>query len=157
VVLDDIVHNTDLKWSPTVTKTASQGRHYNQDIFVTLQYSKGMNPCWRSNTDIVAVFQQISEPQSHSLWEDYGFPLEWKQWKKMIAMYTNNNRFIIINNTVKNNRVEERFFTFRAIDPGPFILGCREYWEGGQGKNPSNRGKHGNHPDIFTGRTVPDF
>lgn len=56
---------------------ASQGRHYNQDIFVTLQYSKGMNPCWRSNSDIVAVFQQISEPQSHALWEEYGFPLTW--------------------------------------------------------------------------------
>lgn len=41
-ILDDIVHYPELKWSPTITKTASQGRHYNDDIFVTLQYSKGM-------------------------------------------------------------------------------------------------------------------
>ncbi len=136
-IYDDLITNPDFKWSTMVKKSYVMGRHFWKFVMINSQVAKGMFPEVRDNTDYVFVMFQDKLPQLEALWEDYGSCLPKKVWFKLVRQYARlikdeNGELIksyalFIDNTECD--VNKKFWVFSAIDPGPFVFGCKEFWE----------------------------
>jgi len=69
-----------------------------------------------------------------------------KDFYKMLDTSTKDRTALVVLNKEQDGIVADRFKRFKAIDPGPFLLGCREYWMDAQDVNDS---KLQRSADIF--------
>jgi hypothetical protein len=156
-ILDDVIHDQRIRFSPSMDQISSTGRHLNIDIFATTQNAKGLNKCWRNNTDFPVVFQQHSLEQIDGLFEAHGNFLDRKQFHKLLLQYTQDNHCVIFNSSCKSHNFYDYVFVYKAKDPGDFILGCKEFWECGSGLSGEETEvlEALSHFNPFTGERAP--
>lgn len=157
VLLDDVIADKRLRFSDCLDQFGSTGRHLNTDVFVTTQHAKGLNPCWRNNTDFPVIFQQHSLEQIEALFDAHGNFLDRKQFHKIILQYTQKNYCVILNASCKSHNFYDYVKVYKAVDPGDYILGCKEYWDAGSGLGGDEAAiiDAMNHFNPFTGTRVP--
>lgn len=130
MVLDDCANT--LTHSAELEDLAAYGRHFKISVHVITQHPQKLPPLVRSNADVVAVFPLHSGSALETLRADYLSTMDkdlamdalttlcWKEKKESQAL--------IIMPRVGNS-IHERAFYISAPDPGPFQVGCREYWQ----------------------------
>lgn len=128
IILDDIIHDERFRFNEEFNKIYVMGRHMKITIITLSQKVKGVNTTWRSNTDIAFILQQYRGPEIDTLFEEFGNVLDKRDWRRLLELNTLQHRALVVFNKEKNGILANRFRTFRAVDPGPFLLGCREFW-----------------------------
>ena len=130
IVLEDCA--TYLTWDKTIEELSAMARHLKISVYVITQHPQKLLPIVRSNADVAVIFRLHSDAALECLGKDYLPGLDKDEAKEVLTSFVWKDRnkvsqaLIIVNR--EGNTLQERLFTLTAPDPGPFRIGCREYW-----------------------------
>jgi len=142
VILDDVISDPAFQRNePQIKELFVAGRHYKLFVLITTQYAKAITPTLRGNTDFLFILKTVQQRQREALWEDFADFLTKDAFSQMIDAYTEDNETLVVN-TCPDNKVTpmDMMYWWKAVDPGDFKIGSKEYWEssfsGNQGNPP---------------------
>jgi hypothetical protein len=96
------------------------GRHYNLGFFLLSQYTNAVPPYAKNNVDYIFILQQQNYEEKFRLYKEYGSVFSSKKdFYKALDQLTTNNGCLVIDNTIKSNKVEDRVFYYKAVYPPP--------------------------------------
>ncbi len=147
VILDDVISDPAFQRNePQIKSLFVNGRHYKLFVLITTQYAKAITPTLRGNTDFLFILKTVQQRQREALWEDFADFLTKDAFSQMIDAYTEDNESLVVN-TCPETKVtaKDMMSWFKAIDPGPFKMGSKAYWES------TFSGNQGNPPPPNTG------
>jgi hypothetical protein len=89
----------------------------------------------------------VQQRQKEALYEDFGSFLTKDGFYHTLDAYTEDNECLVVDTSPENHvSPNEMLSWFRAIDPGPFQMGSKEYWESAMnGGDDSETGARPNH------------
>ena len=131
LILDDLMYD-----APTWIKDVNikdifmNGRHFNLMFLVTMQFSLGVPPAFRSNIDYVFILRENYYSNRKRLYDHYAgmFP-SFEIFCQVMNQCTENYECLVIDNTSRSNRIEDCCFWYRASEHPPFKLGAPEFWQ----------------------------
>lgn len=139
IVLEDCISNTNFNHTETLRVLAANGRHLKVCVMISTQYTKGVGPLLRENTDYAFVFFQETLDQKEAIMENYFSDaktvhrkediMRWIQANTIVDEQSGNRRVIAIDNQRQTNELSKKMFSATFMDPGPFKFGSAEYWE----------------------------
>ena len=133
ILLDDVISDDQIRYDPSIMELFVAGRHYKLFVLITTQYAKSITPVLRGNTDYCFVMRTIQKRQLDSLWEDYAGFLTKDAWQQLVEANTYDNEVLVIDTCADvNTHYLDMLYWFKAIDPGPFLVGSPEYWAAAQ-------------------------
>lgn len=136
LVLDDVIsEDKAVKYSKLLEQLFTKGRHYRIAIYLCSQYAKGVNTVMRGNVDYLITFRQKQLLQMESIAKDFLTDgMDIKQAYALLRKYAHGHQAVVIDVANIAGDPSETIFLWEAKDPGKFILGCREFWEGDRNK-----------------------
>lgn len=130
IVLDDVVSN-NMHHDPQLNQLFFEGRHAGMAIFITTQHPKALPPGVRSNADLAVVYPMWAEHDLDSIREQYcTFFEDKKDFNYLVRETTANRQCLVIFLGDPTVNPIQSVYRFTADDPGPFLLGAKEFWEG---------------------------
>lgn len=127
VVLDDMAADKNLRWNPKLLEFSFYGRHLIMFVIVTSQWYKQLSPGFRENCDILFIYKMDNEVEIEALWKEHSAGIPKQIFHSLVQKYSTDTTALVI---VKNGMTPlSKFYQYRALDPGPFRLGCRSVWE----------------------------
>lgn len=128
VILDDMAADPKLRWNKQLLEFSFYGRHLVVMIIITSQWYKQLAPGFRDNCDFIFVYKMDNDNEIEALWKEHGSGVHKRVFRALVHKYSTNTTALVIN---KNGSTPLRkFFQWRALDPGPFRMGCKSVWEG---------------------------
>ena len=131
LIMDDMMYDAP-RWIKDVSikDIFMNGRHFNLMFLVTMQFSLGLPPSFRANCDIIFVLRETYVSNRRRLYEHYAgmFPT-FEIFCQVMNQCTENYECLVINNTVRSNKLEDCVFWYKATDHPPFKLGAPEFWQ----------------------------
>lgn len=121
IVYDDMISDSKV-WAkdPIVQNIFTLGRHYNIGFFLLSQYTNAIPPYAKNNIDYVFILQQQNYEEKYRLFKEYGSIFECKKdFYCALDQMTTKNGCMVINNTVKSNKIEDRVFYYKANKNSP--------------------------------------
>lgn len=130
VLLDDVISDQRLKYDENLMELFVAGRHYRLFVMITSQYAKAITPTLRGNTDYAFLMKCAQQRQREALWEDFADALTKDAFAQMLDAYTEDNEVLVVD-TSPEKKVDpiELFAWWKAVDPGEFAMGSKEYWQ----------------------------
>ena len=132
IILDDVISDEGLRHDPDLKELFVAGRHYKLFVMLTTQYAKAITPTLRSNADYVLVLRNNNEHQLDSLYRDFGNFMTRAGFNSTMDAHTRNNEILVFDYSKESQDPHIVLNWFKAIDPGPFLLGSKEYWQRAQ-------------------------
>ena len=133
ILLDDVISDERIRFDPTIMELFVAGRHYKLFVLITTQYAKSITPVLRGNTDYCFIMRTIQKRQLESLWEDFAGFITRDAWQQIVENNTYDNEVLVIDTcAAANTAYLDMLYWFKAVDPGPFLVGSPEYWAAGQ-------------------------
>lgn len=127
IVLDDLAADTQLRNDYMLRSFFYYGRHLKAFVLVTSQWFKALAPGCRENADYIFLFGMTNVNELEAIWEEYGAGVPRDIFTQLVSRYaTDSSCFVIYPH---GHTPLERFFQYRAQDPGPFRMGCPEVWQ----------------------------
>lgn len=127
VCLDDLAADTQLRYDYMLRSFFYYGRHLKAFVVVTAQWFKSLAPGCRENADYVFLFGMTNINELDAIYEEYGAGVPKDIFIQLVRRYATESSCFVIN---PHGRTPfERFFQYRAQDPGAFRMGCREMWK----------------------------
>lgn len=130
LIMDDLMYNAS-EWtkSETIRAIFCNGRHYDITFVLTLQFSLGIPPDLRKNTDFVFLFREGVNKELRKLHDHWaGIIPQFKIFKEMMEKFTENYGCMVIDLSSRSSNLEDQVFWYKAVDNGPFRIGSREMW-----------------------------
>lgn len=125
IIYDDMIADAK-SWSkdPLIVNLFTLGRHYNIGFFLLSQYTNAVPPYAKNNVDYIFILQQQNYEEKLRLYKEYGSIFESKKdFYTALDQLTTDNGCMVINNTIKSNKIEKRVFYYKADrDPPNYIL-----------------------------------
>lgn len=136
ILLDDVISDQRLKYDQNLMELFVAGRHYRLFVLITTQYAKAITPTLRGNTDYCFMMKCVQQRQKEALWEDFGDFLTKDAFYQMLDAYTEDNEVLVVD-TCPEHKVDpvEMIYWWKAVDPGPFKVGSKEYWQSAMNDN----------------------
>lgn len=135
VIFDDVISDGEvLRRDPLLQTLFTEGRHLKIPVFFCSQYAKGVGPVVRANCDYAFIFQCMQNMQRESLAEDFLGTVPKKEGMALLSKYCQGHQALVVDTSEETTDLNEILYVFTAQDPGPFKLGCREFWEGKEGR-----------------------
>lgn len=136
VLLDDVISDQRLRYDERLMELFVAGRHYRLFVLITTQYAKAITPTLRGNTDYCFMMKCVQQRQREALWEDYTDFLTKEAFYQMLDSYTEDNEVLVVD-TCPEHKVDplEMIYWWKAVDPGPFKMGNKEYWQSAMNDN----------------------
>jgi hypothetical protein len=133
ILLDDVISDQRLKYDRNIMELFVAGRHYRLFVLITTQYAKAITPTLRGNTDYLFLFKTVQQRQKEALYEDFGSFLTKDGFYHTLDAYTEDNECLVVDTSPENHVTPDEMMSwFKAVDPGPFKMGSKEYWESAQ-------------------------
>ena len=130
VLLDDVISDQRLKYDKNLMELFVAGRHYKIFTLITTQYAKAITPTIRGNTDYLFLMKCVQQRQKEAMYEDFCSFLTKDAFYQILDAYTEDNEVLVVD-TCPEHRVDpvEMLSWWKAVDPGNFKMGSKEYWE----------------------------
>lgn len=131
LVFDDVA--IELTHAKLIDELACYARHYKISVHILTQHPQRLSPATRSNADVVTVFPLHNRRALNCLREDYLPMMNEQDAVELLTAYSiktpkSSQALVIVNR--EGSAIDQRVFTASVPDPGPFIMGCEEYWRG---------------------------
>lgn len=127
VVLDDLAADSQLRYDYMLRSFFYYGRHLKAFVIVTAQWFKSLAPGCRENADYIFLFGMTNINELDAIYEEYGAGVPKDIFIQLVRRYATESSCFVVN---PHGRTPfERFFQYRAQDPGPFRMGCEEMWK----------------------------
>ena len=131
LILDDMMFdaNTWLK-DLNIKKIFMNGRHCNLTFLVTMQFSLGLGPVFRGQIDYVFLCRENYISNRKRLYDHYAgmFPT-FEIFCQVMNQCTENYECLVINNSIKSNKIEDMISWYKADNHPSFKLGAPEFWQ----------------------------
>lgn len=127
VVLDDLAADTQLRYDYMLRSFFYYGRHLKAFVVVTAQWFKSLAPGCRENADYIFLFGMTNINELDAIYEEYGAGVPKEIFIQLVRRYATESSCFVVN--PHGRTPYERFFQYRAQDPGPFRMGCSEMWK----------------------------
>lgn len=131
LITDDMMSQERLlKKSSNYRKLFTEGRHYNINYFLCLQYALGLPPTLRTNMDYIFLYGEDEVANLKKLYENYaGVIPDFNMFRNILDQCTEDFGCLVIDKRSKSKKLEDRIFFFKASDPGDFKFGSRKMWK----------------------------
>lgn len=130
VLLDDVISDKRLQYDANLMELFVAGRHHRICCIITSQYAKGViTPTIRGNTDVVFMLRTTQARQKESLWEDFGDEMTKDAFYQTLDAYTEDREVLVrlTDPDLDNSDPASFLYWFKAVDPGKFRMGSKEY------------------------------
>lgn len=130
LLLDDLMFDKDT-WikSRNVKEMFMNGRHYDITFIITLQYSLGIPPALRNNTDYIFIFRENRIAERRKLYDHWaGVIPTFELFNDLMDKVTNDYGCLVIDNACTSNKLEEQVFWYKAMDRGAFKMCDARAW-----------------------------
>ena len=136
IVLDDVISDPKLKFSEELTELFVAGRHYRISTFITTQYTFGITPVLRANTDLCFLFRCVQHNQREALKENYADALTKVGFFNILDAYTEDNETLVVDTCPETPSLDplDSITWYKAMDPPEksWKFGSKEFWEGAE-------------------------
>lgn len=130
VLLDDVISDQRLKYDSNLMELFVAGRHYKLFVLITTQYAKAITPTIRGNTDYCFMLKCFQKVQRECLWENFADFLTRDAFNQILEEFTKDNECLVVNTCPEGEIPPIEMMTWwKAVDPGEFKMGSKEYWE----------------------------
>lgn len=127
VVFDDLAADSQLRHDYMLRSFFYYGRHLESLVIVTTQWFKSLAPGCRENADYVFLFGMTNVDELEAIYKEYGAGVPREIFITLVRRYATESSCFVVN--PHGNTPFERFFQYRAQNPGPFRMGCKEMWK----------------------------
>ncbi len=131
VIFDDLLASSHLwKKNTYVKKIFMNGRHYNIDFFLSLQYSIGIDPDLRKQADYIFIFRENLMNEREKLYEHYASLIPtFKLFCRILEIVTEDFGCLVIKNVAQTNNWLENIFYYKASpQPKTYRLCSSDAW-----------------------------
>jgi len=126
VVLDDLAADTQLRYDYLLRSFFYYGRHLKIFLIVTAQWFKSLAPGCRENADYIFLFGMTNIDELEAIYTEYGAGVPKDIFIQLVRRYATESSAFVVN--PHGRTPYERFYQYRAQDPGPFRMGCESMW-----------------------------
>ena len=131
-MLDDLAFDKQLFNSKQMRQLMFNGRHYGICLIITAQFMGDLPVAFRSNVDYVIVGRTPGIQDRERLWKNFfGAIPTFHMFNAIMDNTTEDYHFLVLDNTVQSNKLEDSIFWYKAPLRGPgvnaFQIGCRAY------------------------------
>jgi hypothetical protein len=130
VLLDDCMY--DNKWTRDVNIRGifMNGRHWKILFMITMQYCMDLPPCLRANIDYVFILRENIIQNREKIYKNFfGIFPTFDSFNEVLNQCTENFECLVLDNTIKSNKIEDVVFWYKAKVDRKFKIGCKELWE----------------------------
>ena len=130
LVFDDCMYENSWKKDKNVRLLFMNGRHYKMLFLITMQFPLGMPPILRSNVDFVFILRENFISNRKRIYEHWAgmFP-DFKTFCSVMDQCTENYECLVIDNSVKSNKLEDLVFWYKADAHPDYKLGAPIFWQ----------------------------
>lgn len=130
-VLDDVASQKGIFNSETMRDIFMNGRHYHVFFVILLQYVMDIGPSIRSQIDYVFILRCTGVDDRKKIYKNFfGIFPDFETFEKVFDQCTEGFDCIVLDNTVRSNKIEDCVFWYRAQPRPPnFRLCNREAWK----------------------------
>lgn len=130
LVFDDCMFDNSWKGDKNVRLLFMNGRHYKMLFLITMQFPLGIPPVLRTNVDFVFILRDNLYSNRKRIYEHWAgmFP-NFKTFCSVLEQCTENYECLVIDNTVKSNKIEDIVYWYKASSHENFRLGAPIFWQ----------------------------
>jgi len=130
-VLDDVASQKGIFNSETMRDIFMNGRHYHVFFVILLQYVMDIGPSIRSQIDYVFILRCTGVDDRKKIYKNFfGIFPDFETFERVFDQCTEGFDCIVLDNTVRSNKIEDCVFWYRAQPRPPnFRLCNRETWK----------------------------
>jgi hypothetical protein len=154
LILDDLMYDAS-RWVKDINirDIFMNGRHFNLMFLITMQFSLGIPPSFRSNCDYIFLLRETIMSNRKRLYEHYAgmFPT-FEIFCQVMNQCTENFECLVIDNTSKSNNITDQVFWYKADSHPPFKIGAPEFWQ--YHSNNYSEGGDDEEEDVFDASTI---
>lgn len=125
LIMDDCLASKG-EWAkdPNIAEIFFNGRHRKIFYIFTMQFPLGLKPELRANFDYVFLLNEDFLSNQKRLYEHYAgmFP-SFDVFRSVFTEVTDNFGVMVIDNKSRSKNLTDKVFWYRAVDPGPFMVG----------------------------------
>jgi hypothetical protein len=114
LVMDDLIHDKKCMKSKLLAKLATAGRHFGCQVILLAQFLKAMPPIVRENVKKCFISKIQGSSTTREIIDTYRDSLSKRRCEDLIRLATKDYGFLVVDTTSQTNRVEDRFFRFKA-------------------------------------------
>lgn len=130
MLMDDCMYDKGLTKYKEVRELFMNGRHWNVLLLLTMQYCMDMGPDLRANIDYVFVLRENILSNRERLWKYFfGMFPTFQAFNAAMDACTNDFGAMVIDNTVRSNRIEDCVFWYEATPNLRFRMGHPSFWQ----------------------------
>lgn len=129
-ILDDCLFDNSWTNDVNIRSLFMNGRHYKVFFIITMQYPLGIPPNLRANIDYTFILRNNNTSDRKRIYEHYAgvFP-SFEVFCQVMDECTENYECLVINNTVKSNKISDCVFWYRADPHDDFKIGHPSFWK----------------------------
>lgn len=132
IILDDCMYDKKFLREKIMRQIFYNGRHWNIFFMLTMQYCMDLSPDLRSNIDYIFVFRENILQNREKIYKNFfGIFPTFEMFNQVMNACTENYECLVLDNTIKSNRVEDVVFWYKArmFDPSmEFRVGHPKFW-----------------------------
>jgi hypothetical protein len=129
-ILDDCLFDNSWTNDINIRSLFMNGRHYKVFFIITMQYPLGIPPNLRANIDYVFILRNNNTSDRKRIYEHYAgvFP-SFEVFCQVMDNCTENYECLVINNTVKSNKISDCVFWYKGEPHDDFKIGHPTFWQ----------------------------
>jgi hypothetical protein len=130
IILDDCMYDKKFLREKIMRQIFYNGRHWNVFFMLTMQYCMDLSPDLRSNIDYVFIFRENILQNREKIWKNFfGIFPTFDMFNQVMNACTENYECIVLDNTIKSNKIEDVVFWYKAKLRGEFKVGHPQFWQ----------------------------
>lgn len=130
LVMDDCMYENTWKSDKNIRQLFMNGRHLRKLFIITMQYPLGIPPVLRTNVDYVFILRENFVNNRKRIFDNWAgmFPT-FNIFCQVMDQCTENFECLVINNTIKSNKIEDIVYWYKAPEHPTFKLGANIFWK----------------------------
>ena len=129
ILMDDCMYDKSLTKYTEMRELFMNGRHWRVFAMLTMQYCLDMGPDLRSNIDYVFCLRDNLLGNRERLWKYFfGMFPSFQAFNTAMDVCTEGFSAMVIDNTVRSNKIEDCVFWYEAVPDRQFRMGHPSFW-----------------------------
>jgi len=129
MLLDDCMYDSKFLKDTCIRQCFMNGRHWKIFFMLTMQYVMDLPPALRANVDYVFILRENIIQNREKLYKSFfGIFPSFDMFCKVMDACTENYECLVLDNTVKSNKIQDCVFWYKATIRKNFKVGGSDLW-----------------------------
>lgn len=130
LVLDQVIYNANINDNRTIRDMMWNGRCWESSLIWSMQYPLDIKPDIRTCFDLIFISRETNLRNKRKIYEHYcGMFPTFQIFCKVLDEITQNYVFLVIDNRIHSNKIEDKIFWYKANfhQPSDYNFKSKEY------------------------------